>query len=172
MIDNLPQSTGRSLEEWFAVLEGTNLSKHTELMNHLKQVHGVSHGFADGIVLRYRETVTVDRLRRGTAISSRPVRSGARPRSTCRCRGRRGRGFVDVEVAPKRTGPPSAFEAVRRGRGAECQAGAAGRPAEGGAGDRSAARRQRDVLHKVNLSEVGDVDDEVVGWLRAAYGRA
>ena len=55
MIDNLPQKTGRSLEEWFAVLEDTHLSKHTELMNHLKQVHGVSHGFANGIVLRYRE---------------------------------------------------------------------------------------------------------------------
>ena len=48
MIDNLPQKTGRSLEEWFGVLEGTDLSKHTELMNHLKRVHGVSHGFANG----------------------------------------------------------------------------------------------------------------------------
>ena len=55
MIENLPQKTGRSLEQWFAVLDGTNLTKHTELMNHLKQEHGVSHGFANGIVLRYRE---------------------------------------------------------------------------------------------------------------------
>ena len=26
--------------------------------------------------------------------------------------------------------------------------------------------------HRVNLSEVGDVDDQVVAWLRAAYERA
>jgi hypothetical protein len=36
-------------------LEATNLTKHRELMNHLKQDHGVSHGFANGIVLRYRQ---------------------------------------------------------------------------------------------------------------------
>ena len=43
MVDNLPQKTGRTLEEWFGVLDGTGLTKHTELMNHLKTDHGVSH---------------------------------------------------------------------------------------------------------------------------------
>lgn len=64
MIDNLPAKTGRSLEEWFTVLGGTQLEKHTELMNHLKQEYGVSHGFANGIVLR--ATGTAARFPRAT----------------------------------------------------------------------------------------------------------
>lgn len=71
MIDNLAKNTGRPLEEWFAVLDGTGLVKHTELMNHLKGEHGVSHGFANGIVLRYRE--------RGSTPSSNDLSSSSKP---------------------------------------------------------------------------------------------
>lgn len=54
MIDNLPEKTGKTLEEWFEVLESKPLEKHGEMLNLLKKEYGVSHGFANTIVTLFR----------------------------------------------------------------------------------------------------------------------
>lgn len=53
MIDNMPEKTGKSLEEWHAVLKQTGLQKHGELMKVLKGDYEVSHGFANTIAQLY-----------------------------------------------------------------------------------------------------------------------
>ncbi len=50
MIDNMPEKTGKSLEEWFKVLKQQTFSKHSEAVKFLKTEHGVTHGFANTIV--------------------------------------------------------------------------------------------------------------------------
>ncbi len=55
MIDNLPEKTGKSLDQWFKVLAASKLEKHGEMMKLLKGEHGVTHGFANMICLIYRE---------------------------------------------------------------------------------------------------------------------
>ncbi len=54
MIDNLPEKTGKSLDEWKTVLAKELLAKHGEMVKFLKSEHGVSHGFANTIVALYR----------------------------------------------------------------------------------------------------------------------
>lgn len=173
MIDNLPQKTGRSLEQWFAVLDGTNLTKHTELMNHLKQDHGVSHGFANGIVLRYRERgsappnddALVDLQYAGAKAALRPIYDAVVAAVTA--------FGPDVEVAPKRTGVSlrrsKQFAVVEASSAKRVQLGIQlkGEPAT----DRLLVGNAM-CSHKVNLTDAGDVDDDLVGWLRAAYERA
>jgi hypothetical protein len=51
MIDNMPEKTGKSLEQWKAILAKKSFSKHSESVNFLKTEHGVTHGFANTIVL-------------------------------------------------------------------------------------------------------------------------
>ncbi len=51
MIDNMPKKTGKSLEEWKKLLKAKAFAKHSEAMNFLKKEHGVTHGFANTIVL-------------------------------------------------------------------------------------------------------------------------
>lgn len=53
MIGNMPEKTGKSLEEWHSLLKSTGLQKHGELMKVLKGEHGVSHGFANTIAQLY-----------------------------------------------------------------------------------------------------------------------
>ncbi len=50
MIDNMPEKTGKSLEEWFEVLKANSFSKHSEAVKFLKTEHQVTHGFANTIV--------------------------------------------------------------------------------------------------------------------------
>ena len=50
MINNMPEKTGKSLNEWKAVLEAKSFAKHSEAVNFLKKEHNVTHGFANTIV--------------------------------------------------------------------------------------------------------------------------
>ncbi len=50
MIDNMPEKTGKSLEQWKALLSKKSFSKHSEFVNFLKKEYGVTHGFANTIV--------------------------------------------------------------------------------------------------------------------------
>ena len=53
IIKNLIEKTGRSLEEWFLVLEECSLSEKGDLKEHLKNVHSVGHFQAQTIVKFY-----------------------------------------------------------------------------------------------------------------------
>ncbi len=50
MISNMPEKTGKSLEEWAKILKTKNFAKHGEAVKFLKTEHGVTHGFANTIV--------------------------------------------------------------------------------------------------------------------------
>ena len=50
MISNMPEKTGKSLEEWTEILKSKAFGKHSEAVNFLKKEHGVTHGFANTIV--------------------------------------------------------------------------------------------------------------------------
>lgn len=55
MIDNMPEKTGKSLNEWKNLLKAKSFSKHSESVNFLKKEHNVTHGFANTIVLLSKE---------------------------------------------------------------------------------------------------------------------
>ncbi|WP_414829269.1 DUF5655 domain-containing protein [Alteromonas sp. H39] len=52
---NLEETTGKTLAEWKAVLSTTKLEKHGQIVAWLKQDHGLTHGYANFISLKYRE---------------------------------------------------------------------------------------------------------------------
>jgi len=63
MIDNIPEKTGKSLEEWKKILKKKAFVKHTEGVKYLKTEHKVTHGFANTIVsLSKEENTSSDEL--------------------------------------------------------------------------------------------------------------
>ncbi|CAL2087520.1 DUF4287 domain-containing protein [Tenacibaculum sp. 190524A05c] len=55
MIDNMPEKTGKSLNEWKAILKEKEFTKHSEGVKYLKTEHNVTHGFANTIVTLSKE---------------------------------------------------------------------------------------------------------------------
>jgi predicted transport protein len=55
MIDNMPEKTGKSLQEWKRLLQTKKFTKHGEAVKFLKESHGVTHGFANTIVALSKE---------------------------------------------------------------------------------------------------------------------
>lgn len=58
MINNLPGKTGKSLDQWLALLAKQDLEKHGEIVKWLKGEHGVTHGFANLIAHSFRNSAT------------------------------------------------------------------------------------------------------------------
>ena len=50
MINNMPEKTGKALEEWTKILKTKDFVKHGEAVKFLKTEHNVTHGFANTIV--------------------------------------------------------------------------------------------------------------------------
>ncbi len=55
MMNNMPDKTGKSWEEWQQVLKTEGLEKYGEIMALLKGQFGLTHGFANTITLLYRQ---------------------------------------------------------------------------------------------------------------------
>lgn len=173
MIDNLPTKTGRTLDEWFAVLDAAGLEKHGQQMALLKGEHGMSHGFANLVALRHRARdagpVTgddlVDAQYAGAKAALRPILD--RLVNAARSFG------DDVDVAPKKTG----VSLRRRKQFALVEAASAKRVqlglnlAKAPATDRLRAAGGM-CTHRVDIASVDEVDDELLGWLRGAYDLA
>lgn len=172
MIDNIPAKTGRTLVDWFAVLDAAGLPQHGKAMAFLKGEHGVSHGFANLIVTLHRQRGTeagpadlVDAQYAGAKAALRPLYD--------RLVAAAGALGSDVEIAPKKTGV-----SLRRARQfALIEAPSRTRIALGlnlrdvEAGGRLLAAGGM-CTHRVDLGALDDIDAEVLGWLREAYDRA
>jgi len=50
MINNMPEKTGKKLEDWIEILDKENFDKHSVAVKFLKIEYGVTHGFANTIV--------------------------------------------------------------------------------------------------------------------------
>ncbi|MDC3724234.1 MULTISPECIES: DUF4287 domain-containing protein [unclassified Rhodococcus (in: high G+C Gram-positive bacteria)] len=47
---SIEQKYGRPIEEWKNMIRASDLTKHMELVNWLKQEHGMGHGHANALV--------------------------------------------------------------------------------------------------------------------------
>lgn len=169
MISNLPARTGRSLEEWFAVLDAAGLDKHGQAVSFLKSEHGVSHGFANLIVTQHRsrgasssDQTLVDAQYAGRKAALRPVYDRLVTIAS-------GLG-EDVEIAPKKTGVSlrrtKQFALIEAPSSTRIQLGVNLRETAPTERLRAATGM---CTHRVDVTSVDQVDEEVADWLRAAY---
>ena len=170
-IAGLEGATGRSYQEWRAIISTLRTDKHGEIVARLKADHGLSHGFANLLALLHggwgtvAEADLVDGLFAGPKATLRPIYD--------RLLEIVGEFGDDVEIAPKKT-----MVMLRRSKAFACFVPSSAKRAELGIalrGDPPTERlRARDGMtsHAVWIEQADAIDDEVVGWLREAYARA
>jgi predicted transport protein len=56
MISNLKEKTGHTLAEWKEVIAKQGFSKHGEIVKYLKESHSITHGYASEIALKVLES--------------------------------------------------------------------------------------------------------------------
>ena len=174
MLKNIPEKTGKTLTRWHAILKKSGLEKHGQLVSVLKKEHGVTHGFANLIVTKFRETGSATETDLVTGQYA-GAKADLKPIYDALVAAVRGFGS-DVEVAPRKT-----YVSLRRKKQfGLIQPSTKTRVDLGlNLGDSKPTKRLEAsgsfnamVSHRVRLSDASDVDKQLVTWLRRAYDAA
>ncbi len=169
MLANVPEKTGKTLDEWLALIRASGLEKHGEIMKLLKSEHGVTHGFANLIVSKSKETGEEIDL---VAAQYSGAKAGLRPLYEEIVKFAESLGS-DVELAPKKASVSlrrkKQFALITPATKTRIDLGLALK------GDEPAGRLENYnamCSHRVRLESADDFDDEVKGWMKEAYSRS
>ena len=183
MIENMPEKTGKSLEQWLKLTKAarkkapTDLAKHGQIVKYLKTGHGMTHGFANLVAHKALESDAGSAADSGDLIEAQYAgpKAELRPIYDAIMKGVASFG-KDVEIAPKK-----AYVSLRRTKqfaivqpstktrvdvGINCK----GREPT----DRLEASGSFNsmVSHRVRIEDAKQVDKQLLGWLRDAYNDA
>ncbi len=172
MINNMPEKTGKSLDEWKSILKEKNYAKHSEAVNFLKNEHGVSHGFANTIVHLSKDEQTeevdlVDAQFKGKE-NLRPIYERFKAEAL--------KLGDDIQVVPKK----STVSFVRNKQFALFKPATKSRVDLGlklkdlGITDRLESSGPFGTMctHRVRISNEEEINDELMGWVHQAYDSA
>ncbi len=171
---NIEVSTGRTVSQWTAAVADAGLVKHGQIMAWLKSEHGLTHGNANALAMAVREQVAGGRADDEALVAAQyaGAKSALRPVHDEVVRLARGLGR-DVEVSVKKTGV-----SLRRARQFALVEAPSSKRVQLGLNLKGVAPTDRLKVmggmctHKVDLTGVVEIDDELTGWLRAAYDAA
>lgn len=175
MIENLEKNTGKSLAEWVKIARASGLEKHGQIVNYLKTEHGFTHGFANLVAIKARETAESPPTSDDLVENQYSGKEALRPIYDALI-GAINQFGDDVVISPKK-----AYVSLRRSKqfglvqpstktrldvGLNLSDVAAdGRLEKSGSFNSM-------VSHRVRLSSADEVNDELIGWLRQAYDQA
>jgi len=172
MINNMPEKTGKSLEQWKKILKAKAFAKHSEGVKFLKTEHGVTHGFANTIVTLSKDESTSDE---DLVANQYKGKEALLPIYESLLKVVEGFGD-DVTVTPKKT----SVSIIRKRQFALIKPATKTRIDLGlKIKDKPTAGRLEGsgpfgtmCTHRVKLSEVTEVDKELVAWLEEAYNKS
>ena len=172
MINNMPEKTGKSLDEWKKILKTQAFSKHGEAVKYLKTEHGVTHGFANTIVtLSKEDNSTPDDL----VASQYSGKESLLPIYKALI------SYVetlgdDITITPKKT----SVSIIRKRQFILIKPATKTRIDLGfKLKDKATTDRLGDsgpfgtmCTHRVKLTDVSEVDQELTDWIKEAYNRS
>lgn len=175
MEQNLKEKTGKTLDEWKQLLSQQSFVKHGEFMNFLKKEHAVTHGFANFITLKFRKADAASANDDDLINNQYQGKENLRPIFEKLNKAILLLG-VDVEVAPKKSSvsfrrkrqftlvQPSTKKRVDLGLKFNDTPHAGRLETSGPFGAMC--------THRVQLTDVEQVDDELMNWIAQAYQEA
>lgn len=178
MAASLEKTTGKSLDNWTRLVRKSGKQKHGEVVSWLKSEHGVTHGYANLIAHSSFKSDAGSQRAAGTDLVSEMFagdKAALRPIFDAIMKQVRAFGD-DIEESPKKgylslrrstqfaTLHPSTktrFDVGLKLKGAAAQ----GRLEAAGSWNGM-------VTHRVRLESAGDVDKQLIAWLKQAYSSA
>lgn len=173
MLQNLPEKTGKPLAEWLTLLATQKPDKHGKIISYLKTEHQVTHGFANLIA---HEFLNQDKADEPDLVAQQYC-------------GREGlltiyealisaiQNFApDLEIAPKK-----AYVSLRRSKQFALLQPSTKTRLDVGINLKDTEPTDRleksgsfnaMVSHRVRITDIGQIDDELIKWLETAWQSA
>lgn len=175
MVQNLHKKTGKTLEEWVDIVKKQNFAKHGEIISFLKDQHSFTYGFANLVAHKTRDSDA------GSAANTDDL-------ITAQYKGKEHYKAVydklitdiksfgnDIEIAPK-----NAYVSLRRKKQFATLQPATKTRFEIGinlkgqepTGKLEAEKPNSMCSHKIKISDIKEIDMEIMNWIRTAYDNA
>lgn len=175
MIENLSKNTGKTLEQWIAIIQKESFAKHGEIMKFLKGKHGLTHGFANLIAHKSRGSDSGSADNPDDLISRQYQGKEHFKPVYDKLISEISRLGSDIEIAPK-----NAYVSLRRKKQFATLQPATKTRYEIGInlkgqepkGKLEAEKPNSMCSHKIKIAEIGDIDKEVLDWIKSAYNNA
>jgi len=171
---NIEKATGLSVAQFAREVEAVGLAKHGQIVAHLKQAHGLTHGNANAMAHAAREHLAGGPASGDALLEAQYAGGKAHLREVHDVLVAHARSLgADVTVVTQKTAV-----SLRRAKQFAVVKAASAKRVELGLNLESTPPgvRVREVggmcSHAVDLASPDDVDDAVLGWLAAAYDRA
>lgn len=172
MIQNMPEKTGKSLEEWLKIAQASGLEKHVQILRMLKTDHGMTHGFANLVAMKTLQAGDdpgggdlVDTQYGGAKTDLRPIYE-AIVAAVAKFGG-------DTEISPKKTYVSlrrnKQFGLVQPSTKTRVDVGINLKGVESTDRLETSGSFNAMVSHRVRVTEKSQVDAELIAWLRQAY---
>ncbi|TDP60166.1 DUF5655 domain-containing protein [Flavobacterium dankookense] len=175
MIENLKEKTGHSLDEWKNIIAKQNIVKHGEIVKFLKESHNVTHGYASEIALKVLGS-DADSSNDATAFIEAQYKGKEHLKPFYdKILAEIEQFEGDFKIDPKKTyvslkrkkqfiilNPASKtrFEIGFNLKGVDQK------------GKLEAEKPNGICSHKVNLSDLSEIDQEVINWIKMAFENA
>jgi predicted transport protein len=176
MIENLHKNTGKTLEEWIRIVNDQKLTKYGDMLKFLKEGHSLTHGFANLIVLKAKGSDAGSVENKDDLISKQyHGKEHFKPMydkllSEILLFGE------DIEIAPK-----NAYVSLRRKKQFAILHPVTKTRFEVGINLKGQLPQGKlEVInssnsmcsHKINLTDIKDIDKDVIEWIKTAYNNA
>lgn len=177
-LKNIQTRTGKSLDELYAIIRKSGLSKHGEIRDMLKNELGMGHGDANTLVHTYLKVAAVpsaepkssddvlDQIYAGPKAPLRPIHDKLMSAIN---------EFGEIEVAPKK-----GYISLRRKKQFATIGPATNTRVEVGLNMKGVKGNDRLLelppgqmcQYKVKVTDAAEVDKELVSWIRQAFDSA
>lgn len=175
MIENLQKNTGKTLEQWINIVKKENFSKHGEIMKFLKEKHSLTHGFANLIALKTKGTDSGSVDIQDDLIVKQYIGKENLKTIYDKLIVQVKSFGKDIEIAPKNT-----YVSLRRKKQFAILNPATKTRFEVGinlkgqevTGKLIAEKPNSMCSHKIAITDLKDIDKEVLNWIKLAYENA
>jgi len=175
MIDNLHKNTGKTLEQWIEIVKRENFIKHGEIIKFLKEQHNLTHGFANLIAHKAKGSDAGSANNQDDLISKQYQGKEHYKPLYNKLMSEIQKFGKDIEVAPKNT-----YVSLRRKKQFAILNPVTKTRFEIGinlkgqepTGKLESEKPNSMCSHKINLSDLKDIDKEVIDWIKTAYNNA
>ena len=177
MIKNIEAKTGNTLEHWKSIAAQSGLEKHGQIVKMLKADHGMTHGFANLVAHKYlkSDSGSASPDTDLVAIQYSKGKEALKPIYD-EIVNRIGSFGPDLELAPKKAyvslRRKKQFGIIQPSTKTRVDVGINLKGEDAGERLEASGSWNTMVSHRVRLSDVSDVDDQLISWLKAAFDRS
>lgn len=176
MIDNLEAKTGKKISHWVEIVKKSGLEKHGQKMKLLKEEHGFTHGYANMVVLMSKEDSAFNTENKDTLIEDQYKGKESLYPIYEKLIKEVSKFGKDVEIAPKKAyvslRRKKQFALIKPSTKTRVDIGINLKSAEPDTFAQAAGSWNTMVSHRIKISDLKDINKEIIQWLKEAYKNA